>query len=40
MAKKVYVNGSILIKTSDFKYEGAGAESGGQVTLFAHIEQS
>lgn len=25
MAKKVYVNGSILIKTSDFKYEGAGA---------------
>ena len=23
MAKKVYVNGSILIKTSDFKYEGA-----------------
>ena len=24
MAKKVYVNGSILIKTSDFKYEGAG----------------
>jgi len=28
MAKKVYVNGSILIKTSDFKYEGAGALSG------------
>lgn len=25
MAKKVYVDGSILIKTSDFKYEGAGA---------------
>lgn len=25
MAKKVYVNGSILVKTSDFKYEGAGA---------------
>ena len=25
MAKKVYVNGSILIKTSDFKYEGGGA---------------
>ena len=24
MAKKVYVDGSILIKTSDFKYEGAG----------------
>lgn len=25
MAKKVYVNGSVLIITSDFKYEGAGA---------------
>ena len=25
MAKKIYVDGSILIKTSDFKYEGAGA---------------
>ena len=25
MGKKVYVNGSVLIKTSDFKYEGAGA---------------
>lgn len=25
MAKKVYVDGSILISTSDFKYEGAGA---------------
>lgn len=25
MAKKVYVEGSILIKTSDFKYEGGGA---------------
>jgi len=24
MTKKVYVDGSILIKTSDFKYEGAG----------------
>lgn len=25
MAKKVYVNGTIVIKSSDFKYEGAGA---------------
>ena len=25
MAKKVYVDGSIIIKTSDFKYEGGGA---------------
>lgn len=25
MGKKVYVDGSILIKTTDFKYEGAGA---------------
>lgn len=25
MTKKIYVDGSILIKTSDFKYEGAGA---------------
>ena len=27
MGKKVYVDGSILIKTTDFKYEGAGALS-------------
>ena len=25
MGKKIYVNGSIVIKTPDFKYEGAGA---------------